>query len=212
VFGGFLASENRVGVAGNGVCVFHMRIPKGNVHPFVMRVCHVAVGRDLVLVPALQIPIGNRHTLGRLAHIDHFHRGAVRRIRNGFPVDPVRAVLCRLGLGLKRIVRRTNPNGRGGLPLQQRIMPAIRQGRPPRSVGVPRNLCIPVVPGTPADRRDIARQIGVVVRAPLQQSLHDLPHVGSALRRPRRSHRTANCWNGKRGQKPDDDNDHQQFY
>ena len=188
-----------------------MRIPKGDIQPFVMRRPHVAVGRDLVLVPTLQVPIGNRHTLGRLRDIDHFYRGAVRRIGNGFAVDRVRTVLCRLGLGLKWIVRRTNPNGRRRLPLQQRIVTAIRQGRPPGGVGVAGNLRKPVISGTPANRRDVARQIGVVIRTPLQQTLHDLTHVRGALRRLCRAHRPANHRNGKRGQKADDHNDHQQF-
>ena len=53
VLGALLATENGVRVAGNGVRVLHMRIPKGNVQPFVMRRPHVAVGRDLVLISAL---------------------------------------------------------------------------------------------------------------------------------------------------------------
>ena len=48
-----LAAENGVGVARDGVRVFHMRVPIGNIQPFVMRRPHVAVGRDLVLISAL---------------------------------------------------------------------------------------------------------------------------------------------------------------
>ena len=90
-----LAAENGVGIAGNGVRVLHMCIPKGNIQSFIVRRPHIAVPQDLVLIPALKVPIGDRHTLGRLRDIDHFYRGAVRRVGNGFAVDPVRTVLCR---------------------------------------------------------------------------------------------------------------------
>ena len=106
-----LTAKNGVGVGGDGVRVLHMCIPKGNIQSFIVRRPHIAVPQDLVLIPALKVPIGDRHTLGRLRDVDHFHRGAVRRIGNGFPVDRVRTVFCGLGLGLKRIVCRTNPNG-----------------------------------------------------------------------------------------------------
>lgn len=129
-----LPTENRIGITRNGVRILHMRIPIGNVQPLIVRGRHIGVGRDLILIPTLQIPIGNRHTPGRLGHIRHFHLGAVRRIRHGFAIDPVRTVFRSRQFRLKRVVRRTNPNGRSGFSLKQRIVPTIRQGRPPPGV------------------------------------------------------------------------------
>jgi len=144
-----------------------MGIPKGDVHPVIVRGRHIGIGRDLVLIPTLQVPIGDRHALRRLFYIDHFHLGAVRCVGNCFAVDPVRTVFRRGRLRLERIVRRTNPNGRSRFPFKQRIVPTIRQGRSPRCIGVARNLRIPVVPRTIADLSDKAGQICLIVRTPL---------------------------------------------
>ena len=133
-----------------------MGIPKGNVHPVIVRGRHITIGRDPVCVR-----IGDRDALRRLLYIDHFYLNSVA-------VDPVRAVSRRGRLRLVRVVRRTDPNGRGRFPFKQRIVPTIRQGRPPRCIGVARNLRIPVVAPIRADRRDKGRQIRLVVRAPLQ--------------------------------------------
>ena len=69
-----------------------MGIPKGNVQPLIVRGRHIAVRRGLVLVPTLQVPIGDRHALGRLRYVDHFYLGAVWCFGNSFAVDPLGAV------------------------------------------------------------------------------------------------------------------------
>ena len=70
-------------------------------------------------------------------------------ISNGLSVDPMRAVLCRGRLRLKRIIRRTNPGLDAGYPIDQRTMPAKRQGRHQRHGGVGAYLTIPEVSQDP---------------------------------------------------------------
>jgi hypothetical protein len=58
-----LPTEYWIGEAGCGVCVLHMPIPKGNVQPFIVGGCHIAVGLDPVNIGTRKVPIGYGNAL-----------------------------------------------------------------------------------------------------------------------------------------------------
>ncbi len=111
-----LPSEDVVGGTGNRVRVLHMGIPKGNVHPFIVRGRHIAIGTNPTHIVTLQVPIGNRHALRGFRQTNKPNRGTISPVWNHPTIDPIGTVPESPRLRLKRIIRRTDPQRRSGFP------------------------------------------------------------------------------------------------